>query len=432
MRYLPRETKRKSQLISFHANARHTVSTVGIQFAADEREAELPVGNDLKTRIDAAVEVARKFAGSVDSDARFPKEAFDALRAQRLLGIMLPRKFGGEDASLRDAAQVCYALGRVCSSTAMIYAMHQANIACISDHADDNPRFAAYLRRVGEAQLLIASSTTEGRNGANLRSSDSAIVRDGAAVSLSRNASVVSYGADADAILTTARRSPESVPSDQVLALFFKASDYELQQTNNWDVMGMRGTCSEGFQLEARGEAEQVLGTPYEKIHRRSMLPVTHLLWATCWSGVAAGAVERAQGFVRKAARNAKGVLPPGASQATEASLSLMTLVNMVDAALSDHEQRQKTEAGLDDIVFQAQLNLLKVSASELAITTVMHALNAAGIAGYRNDSEFSISRPLRDVLSSAVMINNNRIRTSVGPSCLIGGVPESIGRSQG
>jgi acyl-CoA dehydrogenase len=242
---------------------------------------------------------------------------------------------------------------------------------------------------------------------------------------------VVSYGADADAILTTARRSPESLPSDQVLGLFFKSSDYQLQRTIAWDVMGMRGTCSEGFQLEARGEAEQVLSTPYEKIHRRSMLPVTHLLWATCWAGVAAGAVERAQGFIRKAARNAKGVLPPGASQATEASLSLMTLVNMVDAALSDHAQRQKAENGLDDIVFQAQLNLLKVSASELAITTVMHALNAAGIAGYRNDSEFSISRPLRDVLSSAVMINNNRIRTSVGPTCLIGGVPESIGRVQ-
>jgi acyl-CoA dehydrogenase len=109
-----------------------------------------------------------------------------------------------------------------------------------------------------------------------------------------------------------------------------------------------------------------------------------------------------------------------------------MTLVNMVDAALTDHAQRQKIENGLDDIVFQAQLNLLKVSASELAIATVMHALNAAGIAGYRNDSEFSISRPLRDILSSAVMINNNRIRTSVGPTCLIGGVPESIGRNQG
>lgn len=408
------------------------MSTVGIQIAESVNDAELgDRGNDVKARINAAVGVAKKFADAVDGEARFPKEAFAELRAQRLLGILLPRRFGGDAASIRDAAQICYALGRVCSSTAMIYAMHQANVACVVHHADDNPRFASYVRRIAEHQLLIASSTTEGRNGANVRSSESPILRDGARISLSRNASVVSYGADADAILTTARRSPDSLPSDQVLALFFK-DDYRLQRTVNWDVMGMRGTCSEGFQLEAQGEAEQVMSEPYEKIHRRSMMPVTHLLWAACWAGIAAGAVERAQGFIRKAARAAKGVLPPGAPCATQASLSLMTLVNLVDSALSDHAQRQESGDGLDDIGFQTQLNLLKVGASELAIETVMQAMNAAGIAGYRNDSEFSISRPLRDILSSAVMINNHRIRANAGASCLIGGVPESIGRSRG
>ena len=39
-----------------------------------------------------------------------------------------------------------------------------------------------------------------------------------------------------------------------------------------------------------------------------------------------------------------------------------------------------------------------------------MRALSAAGISGYRNDSEFSIGRSLRDVLSSSVMIDNNRV----------------------
>jgi acyl-CoA dehydrogenase len=106
-----------------------------------------------------------------------------------------------------------------------------------------------------------------------------------------------------------------------------------------------------------------------------------------------------------------------------------MTLVNLVDSALADYERRLEIEGGLERIAFQAGLNLLKVSASELAVTTVMHALSACGIAGYRNDSEFSVSRPLRDILSSTVMINNSRILANVGPSCLISGVPQSIGR---
>lgn len=395
---------------------------IGAHSGAEKSRAEF------NARIEAVVAVAAKFADEVDRSARFPSEAFSELRAQRLLGLLLPQSCAGEGGTVADAAQVCYALGRVCSSTAMIYAMHSANVACVVEHGDENPRYAYYLRRVGADQMLLASSTTEGQAGANLRTSASAIIRNGDRVSLSRDASVVSYGAAADAIVTTARRSEDSLPSDQVLALFFRA-DYELKRTVHWDVMGMRGTCSEGFQLEATGDAEQVLSEAYEKIHRRTMLPVTHLLWAACWAGVAAGAVERAQGFIRKVMRAAKGNLPPGAPSATQASLSLMTLVNLVNAAVADYMTRCDDGERLDDLAFQTSLNLLKVSASELAIATVMQTLSACGIAGFRNDSEFSVARPLRDILSSSIMINNSRILANVASSCLIGGVPESITR---
>jgi acyl-CoA dehydrogenase len=385
-------------------------------------------GSDFSTRIAAACAVAAKFAEAVDRDARFPKEAFDELRAQRLLGIILPQAHGGESRGFAEAMQACYALGRACSSTAMIYAMHLSQLACVTYHADKSERYVHYLRRIGDEQMLLASATTEGQAGANVRSSVAAIIRDGDRVSLSRDSSVVSYGAEADVIVATARRSPESLPGDQALALFFK-ENYRLQRTGRWDVMGMRGTCSDGFQLEAQGESDQVLTEPYDRIHRRTMVPASHLLWTACWAGIAAGSVERAQGFVRKAARGAKGVMPPGAPLATQASLSLMTLVNLVDSAAADYLARFGDESALDQIGFQTSLNLLKVSASQLAIATVMHALNACGLAGYRNDSEFSVARSLRDILSSSIMVNNNRILTNVSPSCLISGVPETITR---
>jgi acyl-CoA dehydrogenase len=407
------------------SQARRTMSMAENLATIDAREG-FERNEDFTSRIAAVVAVAAKFADAVDQEARFPKEAFDALKARRLLGVILPRDFGGEDRSVADAAQVCYALGRVCSSSAMIYAMHMANVACVLNHGGSDERYVSYLRRIGEEQMLLASSTTEGQNGANVRSSASAIVRDGDRISLDRDASVVSYGVAADAIVTTARRSPESLASDQVLALFFK-EDYELRRTVKWDVMGMRGTCSEGFRLLATGESAQVLPESYDKIHRRSMVPVTHILWAACWAGVAAGAVERAQGFIRKVSRAQKGNLPPGAPYATQASLSLMSLMNLVDSATADYLSRAADLETLDEISFQTSLNLLKVSASEMAISTVMLAFNACGIAGYRNDSEFSISRPLRDILSSSVMINNNRILNNVATSCLIGGVPEAI-----
>src|SRR5690242_2781609 len=58
-----------------------------------------PESGSLRTRALAAAEVAAKFADAVDRDGRFPKEAFDAIRDEKLLGILIPATLGGEDAS---------------------------------------------------------------------------------------------------------------------------------------------------------------------------------------------------------------------------------------------------------------------------------------------------------------------------------------------
>ena len=71
-------------------------------------------------------------------------------------------------------------------------------------------------------------------------------------------------------------------------------------------------------------------------------------------------------------------------------------------------------------------MNLLKVNASELAIATVMSAMQACGLSGYRNDGEFSVARHLRDVLSSSVMINNDRILANIASASLLVDVPAS------
>src|SRR5208282_710659 len=143
-----------------------------------------------------------------------------------------------------------------------------------------------------------------------------AIEHTGSQAALTKNATVISYGAHADAIITTARRSAEAAPNDQVLATFLK-NDYQLEPIMDWDVLGMRGTSSAGFTLKARGKSEQVLPEPYQKIQARTMMPVAHLTWSAVWTGLAADAVERARDCVRAAARRAGGQLPPGAIHLT-------------------------------------------------------------------------------------------------------------------
>jgi acyl-CoA dehydrogenase len=381
---------------------------------------------DLTSRAEAVAAVAAANAARVDRDARFPAEAIAAARSQRLLGIMVPHNLGGEGAGIAAVVDVCYALGRGCASTAMVYAMHQTKVACILRHGRSSGWHQRLLRRLTSEQLLLASSTTEGQAGGDVRKSAAPVQQQASRITLDREATVISYGQEADGIVTTARRSSEAAASDQVLLVLLK-DDYTLERMLEWDTLGMRGTCSAGFKLRATAAPEQILPDPYERIHLQTMMPVAHMSWSGAWAGIAAGAVERARLFVREAARKTSGQLPPGAAHLTRATASLRTLRGLVASALHRFEAVDGDEGAIESVEFQTAMNLLKVNASELAITTVMSALQACGLSGYRNDTQFSIGRHLRDVLSSPIMINNDRILANVAAASLLTPVPATL-----
>ncbi|MGI3900977.1 MAG: acyl-CoA dehydrogenase family protein [Janthinobacterium lividum] len=378
-------------------------------------------------RVEAASTIAGEFAGAVDRDGRFPAEAMAALKEQRLMSLAIPLAFGGQGAGIAEVADVCFKLGRSCSSTALIFAMHQIKVACIVRHGIGSPFHESVLRDVAAHQWLVASSTTEGLTGGAVRNSAAAVEElDDGSIALDRDSTVISYGAQADVIVTTARRSAEAVGSDQVLVVLLR-DHYRLDPGQAWETLGMRGTCSRGFKLHARGTAEQVLPVGYDIIHARTMTPVAHVLWGAVWAGIASAAVERAQSFVRSAARRAKGQLPPGAPHYTRAQSALRTLRMMVRDGAVRYEAALADETLFASFDFNVAMNLLKVEASETAVATVMSCLRACGLSGYRTDGESSVGRQLRDVLSSPLMINNDRILSSLATPALMSAVPASL-----
>ena len=393
-------------------------SPVSARFQADRAD---PRGAAI-----AVAGTAATHAEAVDRAARFPGEAFAAARAEQMLGAMIPVSLGGKGASASDIVEDCYVLGRACASTGMIYAMHQIMIACLVRHGGEAAWALDLQRRIAAEQLLLASSTTDGKGGGDLRHSSCAVKQNGSGIELTKSATVMSYGAHADAVLATARRSPEAAASDQVLVAVTK-EQYSLEHSVDWDTLGMRGTCSSGFTLQANAAAKQVFEDSYQVINARTVLPMAHLTWSAVWAGVAAGAVERARLFIRGAARNASGQLPPGAAHLTRASATLRALRGIIASSMARYETAAALPDQLDSFDFQSGMNLLKVNASEMAIATVMSALQATGLSGYRNDSPHCIGRQLRDVLSSSIMINNDRILANVASATMLTEVPASL-----
>ena len=289
----------------------------------------------LFTRTARASTIAAEHAPMVDADARYPGEAIAALKQEGLLGMMVPPALGGEGASVGDVVDTCYMLGQACSSAGMIFAMHQVKAACIIHHGMESGWHRDFMTRMARDQLLLASSTTEGKGGGNVRASEAPVEQADGRIVLVRDASVISYGAQADAVVTTARRHADADASDQVL-LVLEKKNYVLEKTGGWDTLGMRGTCSAGFSLKAVGNPAQIMPVPYGVIHSQSMVPTAHLMWSGVWAGIAAGAVDRARKFMRKAQR--AGALPPGVPHFVEAQANLRTLRALILTMLDRYE----------------------------------------------------------------------------------------------
>src|SRR5215472_15396792 len=144
------------------------VQEAAIRQRAEASEATLlDRGLTFAERSATVARAAASEAEEVDQKGRFPKAAIDAARERKLLGAQIPVEFGGFGASIYDITEMCYTLGRACSSAAMIFAMHQTKVACLVRHGTGSKYHEALMRRVACEQLLLASSTTEGQNGGN-------------------------------------------------------------------------------------------------------------------------------------------------------------------------------------------------------------------------------------------------------------------------
>ena len=55
-------------------------------------------------------------------------------------------------------------------------------------------------------------------------------------------------------------------------------------------------------------------------------------------------------------------------------------------------------------------MNALKVSSSTMVVDCVTAALRICGIAGYLDDSPYSVGRHLRDAHGAALMVSNDRL----------------------
>ncbi|HEV7665646.1 MAG TPA: acyl-CoA dehydrogenase family protein [Chloroflexota bacterium] len=356
--------------------------------------------------------MAAQNADDVDRQARFPSEFLAEAKRAKLLGAYVPTRFGGLGGSISDLSAMCAEFGESCAASGMIMAMHQIQVACLVHHGLGAPEICSYVAEIAERQLLIGSVTSEVGIGGDLRSSLCALEPAPMGYALVKDAPTISYGAQADDLLVTARRAPDAAAADQV-AVVMRNGTYALEQTSSWDTVGMRGTCSPGFRMVAQVDSGYILPIPFADVASQTMVPVSHILWASTWLGIATAAVKRAHTFVREQARKNPGTVPPAASHLAEVWSELQTMRHSVRQTAAEYETSRCSPGGLQHLstlAFSVRVNNLKLTASRQVVDIVNGCMMICGLAGYKNDSRFGLGRQLRDAYSAPLMVANDRI----------------------
>ncbi len=365
-------------------------------------------------RAQPLIATAADYADAVDRENRFPSEAIDALKEAGLLAVAVPAELGGGGASLSDLSTITRALATACSSTAMIFAMHQICTLNLVDCALESPWHRDFLAQSVAKPMLFASATSEAGVGGDLRQSICAIETNGERLTLVKECPVISYGEYADAIFATARRDTHASLSDQVLAVILRGQS-DLERTSHWDTLGMRGTCSNGYRLKAEFAPEQIIPCAFADIAADSMVAASHILWSSAWCGIAEAAFSRAQNFVSAGARTNAAPQPSGTRLATAFS-RLRSAQATIDSVLTEWELA-RTRPTLNVAL---SINALKLVVSTEALAVVDEALMICGILGYSNNGPYSIARLLRDLHSARLMIGNDRISANTGQMLLM------------
>lgn len=198
-------------------------------------------------------------AARYDRDAAFPVENYRDMFEAGLMGICIPKNYGGHGIRLRGYAIVAAEIGRYCGSTALTWNMHVCSClwsgALLDDlemDEDDRRRHetnrAVHYRRIVEEGAIYAQPFSEGGAAAAgfLAFGTTALRVDGGwIVNGKKIFASLAGNADYYGVLCSELQNSDDRPSRRnTLYLAISANSDGVEVVGDWDPLGMRATVS--------------------------------------------------------------------------------------------------------------------------------------------------------------------------------------------
>ncbi len=354
-------------------------------------------------------------AETVDRNRQFPADNLAAIGKTGLLGVTVPRAYGGLGGGPQEHAVVCEAFGWGCSSTAMCFLMHAVGCHLISSKATPE-QAERWLAPAASGRTLATLAFSEAAAGASFTKPDITARKVTGGFVLRGRKAFVTNGGHASLYPVLANASNGRGLTVLVITPDLPGVSFD----GAWNGIGMSGNSSINMALEEVFVPEQNLlgedGQGEDLLYKVSR-PYFYAGLSAVNIGIATSAFEVAVEHVKARRHNTGRALAE--IPAVQAHIAQMS-TELEAARLLVYEAARAYAAGEPES--GALLMQAKLAATEAARSVTQRAMQVGGGMAYGR--ALPIERSWRDAQAGIVMVPaNDALKETLGK--LLTGLPD-------
>jgi isovaleryl-CoA dehydrogenase len=348
-----------------------------------------------------ALEYIKPKSDKVDRKLMWPKHSIDALSDAGLMGLNVPKKFGGMEQGLAALGVISETIAKYCPSSALCYAMHCVGSAVISAKATDY-QGSNYLKKISKGEHITTLALSESGTGSHFYYPETTLKSLGNNYVLKGEKEFITNGSHADSyVISTQTSNQIKFSKGRFNCLILDAGLKGIHWKEPWHGFGMRGNSSRGCLLSnVMVPKKNLLGTEGDQNWYvfEIITPYFLMAMAGTYLGIAQSAYDIAVDHLKSRKFSHSGTSLADV-QVLQAKLGRMftevqkTRGLIYDAAIKG-DQGHKS----------ALVSILaaKADAGRTAIEVTNDAMTLCGGAAYAENS--FLARLLRDARASHVM----------------------------
>jgi butyryl-CoA dehydrogenase len=341
-----------------------------------------------------AREIVAQRAAGIDTSGEFPSDVMHAAAGQGLLGVTIPKAWGGLGRDYVSYALAIEAIARASATVAVSLSVTNSLVAEVIAHAGREPQRERWLRKLASGEAIGAFALSEPDAGTDAANQQTRAVRSGDGYRITGRKVWVANAEEASVVIVFAR-TRSGLRGQGVTAFLVPMDTAGITRTARADSLGVRGLGCMDLDLNLTVTDDQVLGHVDQGFALAMWaLQGGRVAIAAQALGIGQAALDEAIGYAKQREQfgqpiaNYQAIQWMLADMATE--LAAARMLTLKAAAAKDTQEKCTVEA-----------SMAKLAASEAAHKAADKAMQILASAGYRRGSV--VERLFRDVRATEI-----------------------------